>query len=81
MIMNFTGLNAASLSTAQSYISAFEQLAKTNNTLILPSNVSDVSGVVGSAVSIYQNLSKSFQTNSNSGTEKIEVESIEENGK
>ena len=51
------GLNAASLSTAQNYIDAFQQLAKTNNTLILPSNVADVSGVVGSAFSIYQKVS------------------------
>ena len=57
------GLNAASLSTAQSYISAFSNLAQKNNTVILPANVSDVTGVVGSAVAIYQNLAKKMQQN------------------
>ncbi|MCL4121450.1 UNVERIFIED_CONTAM: hypothetical protein GTU68_011700 [Idotea baltica] len=58
------GLNAASFATAQNYIHAFEHLANKNNTMILPSNVADISGFVGSAVSIYNNLSKSFSANS-----------------
>lgn len=58
------GLNAASLATAQSYIHAFQNLAKTSNTLILPSNVSDVTGIVGSAVGVYKSLSKTFLANS-----------------
>ena len=57
-------MNAASLSTAQNYIGAFEKLASTNNTLILPSNAGDVTSVVGSAVSIYKNLARSFEENS-----------------
>ncbi|XP_042879882.1 stomatin-like protein 2, mitochondrial [Penaeus japonicus] len=54
------GLNAASLSTAQSYIQAFQNMASKNNTLILPSNVSDVTGIVGSAVTAYKTLSKTL---------------------
>ena len=38
--------NAASLMVAENYVKAFEQLAKTNNTLILPSNVADISSFV-----------------------------------
>ena len=55
-----TGRNAASFSVAQNYIQAFEQLAQKSNTLILPSNVGDVNSVVGTALSIYSKLSKSF---------------------
>jgi len=58
------GLNAASLATAQAYIEAFKQLASKNNTLILPANVADVTGIVGSGVSIYQTLSKVLNKNS-----------------
>ncbi|XP_037785137.1 stomatin-like protein 2, mitochondrial [Penaeus monodon] len=56
------GLNAASLSTAQSYIQAFQNMATKNNTLILPANVSDVTGIVGSAVTAYKTLSKTLLT-------------------
>lgn len=38
--------NAAALSVAEQYINAFNKLAKVNNTLILPSNVGDVSSFV-----------------------------------
>lgn len=56
-----TGLNAASLAAAQSYIEAFQKLSEKSNTLILPSNVADVSGVVGSAVTMYRTLANNFQ--------------------
>ncbi|KAK4328393.1 hypothetical protein Pmani_001218 [Petrolisthes manimaculis] len=55
------GLNAASLAAAQSYIVAFQKLSEKSNTLILPSNVADVSGVVGSAVTMYRTLANNFQ--------------------
>lgn len=38
--------NAAALSIAEQYVKAFNKLAKSNNTLILPSNVADVSSLV-----------------------------------
>lgn len=38
--------NAAALSVAEQYVHAFDKLAKVNNTLILPSNVGDVSTFV-----------------------------------
>jgi len=46
------GMAAANLKVAELYISAFGNLAKTNNTLIIPSNVSDVAGLVASAMSV-----------------------------
>lgn len=41
------GANAASLSIAEQYVHAFNKLAKTNNTLILPTNAGDVTNMVG----------------------------------
>lgn len=52
------GGNAASLTVAEQYVSAFNKLACTSNTLILPSNVGDVSSLVGQAFSIYSTISK-----------------------
>ena len=46
------GMSAANLKVAELYIGAFGNLAKTNNTLIIPSNVSDVAGLVASAMSV-----------------------------
>lgn len=51
------GKNAASLSIAEQYVNAFNKLARTNNTLILPSNVGDVGSLVAHAMSIYNSVS------------------------
>ena len=48
------GDTAVNLKVAEQYINAFEKLAKTNNTLIIPNNLSDVSGMVGSVMKIIQ---------------------------
>lgn len=40
------GNAAASLSVAEQYVSAFSNLAKQSNTILLPSNTADVSGMV-----------------------------------
>ena len=40
----------ANLDVAKLYINAFAHLARTNNTLIIPSNVADVGALVGSAM-------------------------------
>lgn len=50
------GRNAASLNIAEQYVRAFNKLAKTNNTLILPSNVGDVSSLVAQAMTIYKQI-------------------------
>ncbi len=46
------GDTAVNLKVAERYIDAFANLAKTDNTLIVPSNLSDVSGIVGSLMKI-----------------------------
>lgn len=48
------GMSAANLKVAEHYINAFSQLARTNNTLIVPSNVSDVAGLVASAMTVLE---------------------------
>jgi regulator of protease activity HflC (stomatin/prohibitin superfamily) len=47
------GLNAVNLRIAEQYLTAFGGLAKTNNTMILPSNLSDIAGVVATATSVF----------------------------
>ncbi|PZC71974.1 hypothetical protein B5X24_HaOG212101 [Helicoverpa armigera] len=48
--------HAASLTLAEQYVSAFNKLARTNNTLILPANAGDVSNLVAQAMSIYSTV-------------------------
>ncbi|XP_024939723.1 stomatin-like protein 2, mitochondrial [Cephus cinctus] len=50
------GKNAAALSVAEQYVHAFNKLAKTNNTLILPSNAGDVPSLVAQAMTIYKQV-------------------------
>ncbi|XP_034565999.1 stomatin-like protein 2, mitochondrial [Notolabrus celidotus] len=52
------GNAAASLSVAEQYVSAFSNLAKESNTILLPSNTSDITGMVTQAMSIYSTLAK-----------------------
>lgn len=52
------GKNAASLFVAEQYVAAFNKLARTNNTLILPSNVGDITSLVASAMTMYGQISK-----------------------
>lgn len=63
------GKNAASLFVAEQYVHAFNKLARTNNTLILPTNVGDISSLVGHAMSIYSTISKNNDNNKNSPNE------------
>jgi regulator of protease activity HflC (stomatin/prohibitin superfamily) len=56
------GMSAANLKVAELYIGAFGNLARTNNTLIVPSNVSDVAGLVASAMTV---LDKTRQAGAN----------------
>ncbi len=46
------GMEAANLKVAQQYVDAFANLAKTSNTLIIPSNTADVAGFVATAMSV-----------------------------
>ena len=48
------GMDAANLKIAQQYVEAFANLAKTNNTLIIPANVGDVAGVIATAMTVLE---------------------------
>jgi regulator of protease activity HflC (stomatin/prohibitin superfamily) len=50
------GTDAVMVKLAENYLQQFGHLAKTNNTMIIPSNVSDVSSVLASALGVYKNL-------------------------
>ncbi len=46
------GMNAVNLRVAEQYLGEFGKLAKTNNTLIIPSNLSDISGMIATAMEV-----------------------------
>jgi regulator of protease activity HflC (stomatin/prohibitin superfamily) len=46
------GINAVNLRIAEQYLAEFGKLAKTNNSLIIPSNLSDIAGMIASATSV-----------------------------
>jgi len=46
------GMNAANLKVAELYVNAFAHLARTNNTLIVPSNMGDMATLVTSAMTM-----------------------------
>ena len=46
------GMSAANLKIAEKYIEAFNGLARTNNTLIIPGNLADIAGLVASAMTV-----------------------------
>ncbi|MBM3762486.1 MAG: paraslipin [Acidobacteria bacterium] len=48
------GMEAVQLRIAEKYIEQFGNLAKTGNTMIVPSNVADVGGMIASAMTIIQ---------------------------
>jgi regulator of protease activity HflC (stomatin/prohibitin superfamily) len=49
------GINAVQLRVAEHYVDAFSQLAKTNNTLIVPANFGDVASLISGAMQIVRN--------------------------
>lgn len=61
-LANKYGQNAVSISVAEKYIAAFGNLAKESNTILLPSNASDVGSMVAQAMSIYKSLGSSTGT-------------------
>ncbi|WP_329610655.1 SPFH domain-containing protein [Advenella mandrilli] len=52
------GLAAVNLQVAENYVEAFGNLAKEGNTLILPGNLSDMGGMIASAMTIIKNTNK-----------------------
>lgn len=50
------GINAVNLRIAEQYLGEFGKLAAKNNTMIIPSNLSDVAGVVASVGKIFTTM-------------------------
>ena len=48
------GQDAVNLRVAEQYIKEFGNLARTNNSLIIPSNLSDMAGMIASAMTVVQ---------------------------
>ena len=51
------GMNAVNLRIAEQYVAAFANLAKTNNSVIIPTNMSDISGMIATALTIVKDQS------------------------
>ncbi len=51
-IQSSGGMEAVNMKVAEQYVDAFRHLAKTGNTLIVPANLSEVSTMIGTALSI-----------------------------
>ena len=56
------GLNAVNLRIAEQYLSEFGKLAKINNTLIIPSNLTDIAGVIATATSVFNETKDKIKT-------------------
>jgi regulator of protease activity HflC (stomatin/prohibitin superfamily) len=50
------GLESVNMQLAQQYLKEFGNLAKTNNTMIIPSNLADVAGVIKSCTSVIKEI-------------------------
>jgi regulator of protease activity HflC (stomatin/prohibitin superfamily) len=51
------GTEAASLKIAEQYVDAFKNLAKENNTILLPANTNDAGSMVAQALTIFNSIS------------------------
>ncbi|XP_071964315.1 stomatin-like protein 2, mitochondrial [Antedon mediterranea] len=73
-IGNEHGGNAASLNVAEQYVSAFGNLAKETNTVLLPANTGDISSMVAQGLAIYGNLNQQNTPKSESAVDMIDDE-------
>jgi regulator of protease activity HflC (stomatin/prohibitin superfamily) len=53
------GLQAVNLRVAEQYLQQFGKLASQNNSMIIPSNLSDISGIIASATSVFKEVKES----------------------
>ncbi|XP_028318676.1 stomatin-like protein 2, mitochondrial [Gouania willdenowi] len=72
------GNAAASLSVAEQYVSAFSKLAKESNTILLPTNTGDISGMVTQAMTIYNSLAKATPQATAEEPEKKSEENVDQ---
>lgn len=54
------GADAVNLKVAEQYVSAFSQMAKTNNAIIVPANLADMSSLIASAIQIIKSQEKTY---------------------
>jgi regulator of protease activity HflC (stomatin/prohibitin superfamily) len=52
------GEDAVNLKVAEQYVHAFAQLAKTSNTLIVPANLGEISGLIATALQVVKTQKK-----------------------
>lgn len=52
------GADAVSLRVAEQYVAAFGNLAKTANSVIVPANVTDISGTIAQALTVFEGMKK-----------------------
>jgi regulator of protease activity HflC (stomatin/prohibitin superfamily) len=52
------GQDAVNLKVAEQYVEAFSKLAKTNNSIIVPANLSDISSLISSAMQVVKSQNK-----------------------
>ncbi|PKP08904.1 MAG: paraslipin [Bacteroidetes bacterium HGW-Bacteroidetes-4] len=52
------GIDAVNLRIAEQYLMEFGKLAGTNNTMIIPQNMADISGVIATATSVFKETNK-----------------------
>jgi regulator of protease activity HflC (stomatin/prohibitin superfamily) len=52
------GMDAVNLRIAEQYLGEFGKLAKTNNTMIIPSNLSDIAGMVSAVSRVFSEATK-----------------------
>ena len=55
------GIHAVNLRIAEKYLDEFGKLAKENNTMIIPSNLSDVGAMVAATSSVFKNFATKNQ--------------------
>jgi regulator of protease activity HflC (stomatin/prohibitin superfamily) len=53
------GSDAVNLKVAEQYVNAFGQLARTNNSIIVPANLGDISGLIATAMQVVKSQQKS----------------------
>lgn len=58
------GINAVNLRVAEQYIQEFGKLAKTTNSIIIPSNMTDISGMIATAMAVIKDGSTTATTSS-----------------
>jgi regulator of protease activity HflC (stomatin/prohibitin superfamily) len=52
------GIEATQLRVAEQYVASFGQLAQKSSTLILPANLTDIAGMVSTAMKVFQGTGK-----------------------